>query len=83
MFSWLPSFSFGTVTPQCYDEDVRLENTTYSVTAEGFDFVGGRVEVCQNGMYGAICDIGWNSRAAQATCDRAGYTDRGIYLPNP
>ena len=63
---------------ECNDEDVRLGAETYGTTDDGYDFVGGRVEACQNGKYGAFCDIGWNEIAAQGACDRLGYTDRGI-----
>ena len=28
-------------------------------------------------MFSAICDIGWNQVAAQAACDRIGYSDQG------
>ena len=57
--------------------DIRFGNERYGITPEGFDFVGGRVEICENGIFGAICDIGWNQEAAQAACDRLGYSDRG------
>jgi hypothetical protein len=61
---------------QCSTE-IRFGNERYGTTPEGFDFVGGRVEICENGVFGAICDIGWNQDAAQAACDRIGYSDRG------
>ena len=63
----------------CNDEDFRLGNERYGSTSDGYSFYGGRVEVCQDGVYGAICDIGWNREAAQAVCDYLGYSYRGIF----
>ena len=62
----------------CNDGNIRLGNETYGSTSDGYSFYGGRVEVCQDGVYGAVCDIGWNREAAQATCARVGYDYRGI-----
>ena len=36
------------------------------------------MEVCDSGVFGAICDIGWNKDAAHAICNLVGYKDRGI-----
>ena len=33
----------------------------------------GRVEVCINGVWGAICDSGWDTREAYAVCHQLGY----------
>lgn len=65
-------------TLRCEDGDIRLGNTTSGRTAEGFDFVGGRVEVCESGVFGGICDIGWNADSAHAICNLLGYKDRGM-----
>ena len=65
---------------RCDDENIRLGDMLYGITPEGYGFIGGRVEICLNGMYGAVCDIGWNTEAAQSACDRIGYSDRGISI---
>ena len=33
----------------------------------------GRVEVCMNGVWGTICDNGWDSIEAYAVCHQLGY----------
>ena len=51
----------------CRDGDVQL--------------VGGRteregiVEMCYNGVWGAVCADGWNDIAANITCSQLGYTN--------
>ena len=65
-------------TLQCEDGDIRLGDETSGVTTEGLNYIGGRVEVCDSGVFGAICDIGWNKDAAHAICNLVGYKDRGI-----
>ena len=64
----------------CYDGNIRLDNETYGSTSDDYGFYGGTVEICQDGVYGAICDIGWNREAAQAACDHVGYYYRGILI---
>ena len=33
----------------------------------------GRVEVCMNGIWGAVCDSGWSEFEAYAVCHQLGY----------
>ena len=67
-------------TLQCEDGDLRLGDETSGRTAEGLEYIGGRVEVCESGVFGAICDIGWSKDAAHSICNLIGYKDRGTPL---
>jgi deleted-in-malignant-brain-tumors protein 1 len=49
----------------CTDDDIRL--TGGSTQYEG------RVEICTNGVWGAVCDYGWGNRDAYAICRQLGY----------
>ena len=33
------------------------------------------VEICIGGVYGGICDVGWDDRDARVACNKFGYTD--------
>ena len=54
-------------TSLCSDGDVRL--------AGGKTKREGIVEICYNGVWGAVCADGWNKIAANITCSQLGYTN--------
>ena len=48
----------------CYDGEVRLSG--------GFDENQGRVEICFGGMWGTVCDNGWDESDANVVCTQLG-----------
>ena len=51
--------------PECNETDIRLiDGPAASI---------GRVEICLNGMWGLVCDNGWDDRDAQVVCRQLGY----------
>ena len=52
------------------DGEVRLQNGTQPSN--------GRVEVCQNGIWGSVCNDMWDDRDASVVCRQLGYDAQGI-----
>ena len=50
----------------CYDGEIRLRG--------GFDENQGRVEICFGGVWGTVCDNGWDERDAGVVCTQLGLT---------
>ena len=53
--------------PSCYDGQLRLGNASIEFNSSHYNYQG-RVEVCINGTFGAICDVGWDELDAQVAC---------------
>ena len=64
--------TFQTSGPVCSDGNLRLQNSSFSSSG----VVVGLIEVCVNGSYGGICDIGWDDRDATVACNLLGFRGR-------
>ena len=53
---------------QCKDGDLRLAGNT------SFE---GRVEMCERGQWGRVCENGWDISDASVVCRQLGYTTQG------
>ena len=65
----------------CYGEgSVRIANntSTFSRNFDGGFTSTGRVEVCYNGSYGSVCDVGWDDEDASVVCRRHFGIENGL-----
>lgn len=53
--------------PECKNGDVRL--------AGGLDEMGGRVEVCDGGVWGSVCNHEFGEEEAAVVCNELGFTE--------
>ena len=61
---------------------IGVRNCTHGSTqlVHGSTAREGTVEICVNGIWGAVCDNGWDSRDAQVICCQLGFVIFGICL---
>lgn len=65
LFSLAPSVEVS----NCTHGSMRLTGTTQPSS--------GRVEICIHGVWGTVCDDGWDSRDANVVCGQVGYFSFG------
>ena len=54
---------------ECTNGDIGLRNSTLALDrGETLVTYRGRVDVCVNGSFFPICDVGWDNRDAQVAC---------------
>ena len=58
-----------TDTKECQDGSIRL--------VDGIIEQEGRVEVCLDGVWGSVCDDGWDKTDAHVVCTQMGYPNLG------
>ena len=57
------------IVSACQDGDVRLSG--------GSNYREGRVEVCRNQQWGAVCDDEWDEMDVTVVCRQLGFSDKG------
>ena len=55
----------------CADGDLHLVN--------GTTFTEGRVEICYSGVWGSVCDSGWDYWDAAIVCLQMGFQGTSMY----
>ena len=61
-----------TPPPGCTEFDLIITNTSFS-SHDVYVVYEGNVEICINGTYVAVCDLGWDDVEAQLACSIDGY----------
>ena len=82
LYSLCTLFSHIVVSP-CYDGELRLRNITSNEDQYPYQYgdrdyfrvFSGRVEVCYNRTFRALCSEGFGPREARIACRHLGYND--------
>lgn len=62
------NLNISTVVPRCTTGDYRVRNETFTYDETDIASYSGRIEVCVDGLYIALCDSGFTARAAELAC---------------
>ena len=56
----------------CTNGDIRLRG--------GTNYSEGRVEICNNNVWGTVCDDSWDTSDARVACRQLGFSSVGMQL---
>ena len=60
------------------DAGVRCQGCTQgTIRLQGGNATSGRVEICNNAVWGTVCDDLWGTQEAQVVCRQLGYQTTG------
>lgn len=69
-------FLYAAPKPSCTEFDLRAQNESSKNTQDIYNqTVEANVEICINGTFVAICDLGWGDKEAQLACNALGYSE--------
>ena len=54
--------------PECNDGDIRLAGWSLNI-------IGGRVEICHEGVWGSMCNQNFGNMEAKVICNQLGFTE--------
>ena len=69
---WYNNMLISSGPSNCSDGDVQLMG--------GENKLEGRVEICCDGVWGTVCNNGWDERDATVVCNLLGFGQPGIIL---
>ena len=64
----------------CTNDEIALRNQTEKLDhGKTLRTYQGRVDICNNGSYLPICDVGWDNHDAQVVCRQLYGSNFGVY----
>ena len=73
-FIQIPNSEWIFVNTFFYAEHIHMSCTAGQIRlVNGYTNESGRVEVCQDELWGTVCDDGWDSNDATTVCTQLGY----------